>query len=125
MLVKLPGGLCIDPEIVKIIFVRREPVKMGQKDLVWTVYVRTDGDLEMKLATPETEEEAITISRGAADLINKGLKGDDEEEEEEDEEEEEEEEEESEDEDEEKTDGDSDSDDSASSDDDSSSSDDD
>ncbi|MFM7200849.1 MAG: hypothetical protein ACKO6N_08660 [Myxococcota bacterium] len=79
MLVKLPSGLCIDPEIVKIIFVKREPVKLGQKELVWAVYVRTDGELELRLGTPETEEEAINLARLAADMINRGLKGEDEE----------------------------------------------
>lgn len=86
MLVKLFGGLCIDPSNVKYISVRGEMVREeGQMKQVFHVGLKTDGDEMLKVGTFDVREEAEAQSEECAKRINKALGEGDEEDEDEDE----------------------------------------
>lgn len=84
MLVILPHGVAVDPEIVKYLTIRtdRQP-GAPPNQLVFTVFMKTDVDEHLQsLGTFDNREEAEALSLECARRINKALGAGDEEEEE-------------------------------------------
>jgi hypothetical protein len=84
MLVKLPYGVCVKPDTVKMIHVR---TVRKQETMVHTVTMKTEDDGFQIIASFDSREEAETLSAKCARLVIKGLGEGDEGEEEEKEEE--------------------------------------
>jgi len=74
MLVKLSGGVAVDPSIVKYIQVRREQRAVdGAPVVAFTVAVKLDDDSFVSIRTFDDLEEATHLSDRCADKINKAL----------------------------------------------------
>jgi len=81
MLVLLPHGVCVDPEIVKFFHIRTERPKGPGKPIMHTVVMKTDEEGFLVVAATDDREEAVKLSQTCAKLINKALGVEDEEEE--------------------------------------------
>lgn len=75
MLVVLPHGACVDPEIVKMIHIRADRRQQG--DMVYNVVMKTDADDNFHLLAGFSErDEAEALARECATRINKALGAD-------------------------------------------------
>ena len=72
MMVELPHGMCVNPEIVKLIHVRMDR-QQRTNTLLYSVVIKTDDDGFLVIATLDDRGEADTLAAQCADLINTGL----------------------------------------------------
>lgn len=80
MLVVLPHGICVDPEIVKFFNIRTERPKGPGGEMVHTVVLKTDEEHLLIIGASESREEAEALSVECARRINKALGSEDEDE---------------------------------------------
>ncbi len=74
MLVKLSGGVAVDPAIVKYIQVRRDQRAVdGAPTTVYTVAIKLDDDSFVPIRTFDDFDEAEALANRCADKINKAL----------------------------------------------------
>lgn len=80
MLVVLPHGTCVDPEIVKLVTIRVDRPQGPGKPMVFTVAMKTEADDNyVLLATFDEREEAEALAVECAKRVNKALGGGDDE----------------------------------------------
>jgi len=72
MLVELPHGMCVNPDIVKLVHVRMDR-QQRTSAMLYSVVVKTDDDGFLVVATLDDRDEAEKLAAECADLINKGL----------------------------------------------------
>ncbi len=72
MLVKLPHGMAVNPEVVKLIHVK---IEAGQRGLPprFSVQVRTDDETSLVLASFSKHEQAVALAGKCARQLNLGL----------------------------------------------------
>ena len=73
MLVVLPHGVCVDPEIVKFFNVRTERPKGPNQGLSHTVVLKTDEEHLLIIGSTGDRDEAVALSVECARRINKAL----------------------------------------------------
>lgn len=73
MLVVLPHGVCVDPEIVKFFNIRSERPKGPAGVTVHTVVLKTDEEHLLIIGSTDSREEAETLSVECARRVNKAL----------------------------------------------------
>ncbi|MCA9566431.1 MAG: hypothetical protein KC656_01255 [Myxococcales bacterium] len=73
MLVVLPHGICVDPEIVKFFNIRTERPKGPGGPQVHTVVMKTDEEHLLIIGATEDRDEAEKLSTECARRINKAL----------------------------------------------------
>ncbi len=76
MLVKLPHGMCVNPEIVKLVHVRVDRAQRGLPPR-FTVVMKTDDDQLHSVATFDTHDQATTLASECGRRINVALGEDD------------------------------------------------
>lgn len=69
MLVELEHGMCVNPEIVKLVHVRADRTPAG--GATYTVVLKTDQDGFLVLATYDDRDEAEKLAFDCADRVNK------------------------------------------------------
>jgi hypothetical protein len=72
MLVQLQHGMCVNPEIVKLVHIRQDR-QQKTNSMVYTVVIKTDEDGFLVLASVDDRAEAEELTRDTARRINKGL----------------------------------------------------
>lgn len=70
MLVKLPYGACVDPEVVKYIHVRIDRPKGATGPMAFTVVMKTEEDQPIVLATFDEHGPAVALSSLCGKLVN-------------------------------------------------------
>lgn len=74
MLVVLPHGYCVDPEIVKYLTIRVDRPQQPNAKLMFSVVMKTDADDNQQLLGAfDDRKEAEALSMECARRINKGL----------------------------------------------------
>lgn len=78
MLVVLPHGIAVDPEIVKYVTIRPERPQGPKGPIIFSVVMKTDADEHLQvLGAYDKREEAQALSGECAKRINKALGADD------------------------------------------------
>ncbi len=78
MLVRLPHGMCVNPDTIKLIHVRPDRRKVGGKPvMVYSVVIKTDDDAFLAIASYAEREQAEELANTCARRVNQGLGEDD------------------------------------------------